>query len=100
MLACAMTMPSIQDLLEKLEAERGSRLISYLTGDRKPFTTQVASDVIHLFQQHLEAIGTQPKISLLLYTRGGDMITPLRLVKLLREYCKKLEVLVPYVSHS
>lgn len=28
------------------------------------------------------------------------MIAPLRLVKLLREYCKRLEVLVPYVSHS
>ena len=89
-----------QDLIKEIENDRGSRLITYITGDRRPFVTKVAEDVIPIFNRHLENIGQQDKISLFLYTRGGDMVTPLRLVKLIRSYCNKFEVLIPYRCHS
>lgn len=87
-------------LIKQIEAQRSSRVISYITGDRAPFTTQIADDGIRLIRKHLDIIGKQDRISLFLYSRGGDMITPLRLCRLIREYSENFEVLVPYRAHS
>ncbi len=89
-----------KSLIQKIERERNSRVISYVTGDRQPFVTKVAEDIIPIFARHLEEIGRQKTISLFLYTRGGDMITPIRLVKLIRSYADEMEVIIPYRAHS
>ncbi|MCK4918951.1 MAG: hypothetical protein KAS01_01040 [Candidatus Pacebacteria bacterium] len=89
-----------QNLIEKIEKERDSKVITYVTGDRQPFVTKVADDIIPIFAKHLEKIGKQNKISLFLYTRGGDMITPIRLIKLIRSYADEVEMLIPYRAHS
>ena len=88
------------DLIKKLETERGSRVISYATGDRLPFATKIAGDVVPLLGTLLDGIGKVKKISLLLYTSGGDMLAPIRIVKLIRNHCENFEVLVPYKAHS
>ncbi|MBI5560183.1 MAG: hypothetical protein HY883_02800 [Deltaproteobacteria bacterium] len=95
-----MSLKDRIDLIKKVEKYRESRLICYVTGDRQPFATKIADDVIPIFERHLQKIGYIPKISLFLYTRGGDMLTPLRLVKLMRNYCQYFEVVVPYRAHS
>lgn len=87
-------------LIKEIEGLRSSRVLSYITGDRAPFTTQIADDVIRIIKKHLDTRGKQKRISLFLYSRGGDMITPLRLCKLIREYTDEFEVLVPYRAHS
>src|SRR5680860_329476 len=89
-----------QNLIKKIESERNSKVITYVTGDRQPFVTKVADDIIPIFAKHLEKIGKQNKISLFLYTRGGDMITPIRLIKLIRSYADEVEMLIPYRAHS
>ncbi len=89
-----------QDLIKKIEKVRGSRLIIYITGDRHPFATQIGDDVIPIFNRHLETFGPQKRISLFLYTRGGDMVAPLRMVKLIRSYTQDFEVIIPYRAHS
>jgi hypothetical protein len=89
-----------EDLIKKIEESRNSRVITYITGDRQPFTTRIADDVIPIFNRHLESMGPQKKISLFLYTRGGDMVAPLRLIKLIRSHCNDFEVLIPYRCHS
>ncbi|MDI6602965.1 MAG: hypothetical protein QME57_02480 [Patescibacteria group bacterium] len=88
------------NLIKNIEENRQSRVITYITGDRQPFATRIADDVIPVFNRHLENIGRVKKISLFLYTRGGDMVAPLRLVKLIRSSCNEFEVLVPYRCHS
>ena len=88
------------DLIKKLETERGSRVVSYATGDRPPFATKIAGDVVPLLGNLLDGIGKVKKISLLLYTSGGDMLAPIRIVKLIRNNCDSFEVLVPYKAHS
>lgn len=88
------------DLIKKLETERNSRVISYATGDRLPFATKIAGDVVPLLGTLLDGIGKVKKISLLLYTSGGDMLAPIRIVKLIRNHCENFEVLVPYKAHS
>lgn len=75
-------------------------MITYVTGDRQPFVTKVADDIIPIFAKHLEKIGKQKTISLFLYTRGGDMITPIRLIKLIRSYADEIEMIIPYRAHS
>lgn len=88
------------ELIKKLEEERGSRVISYTTSDRPPFATKIANDMIPLLGNLLEDIGKVPKISLFLYTAGGDMLAPIRIVKLIRNHCDNFEVLVPYKASS
>lgn len=89
-----------KELIEKLEKERDSRLVIYITGDRQPFNTRIAGDVVPLLNKQLEKIGKCKKISLFLYTSGGDMLAPVRIVKLIRNHCEEFEVLVPYKAHS
>ena len=88
------------DLIKQIEQERGSKVVCYITGDRDKFSTKIGDDVIPILFRHLELIGNTNNIDLLLYTRGGDMVVPIRIVKLIRSYCKKFGVLVPYRAHS
>jgi hypothetical protein len=87
-------------LIKDLEKLRSSKVVCYVTGDRNPFTTKIADDVVPLFEKHLRTVGRSRILSLFLYTRGGDMLAPLRIVKLLRNYCETLEIVVPYHAHS
>ena len=89
-----------KDLIQSLEKERDSRVISYVTGDRPPFATKIAGDIVPLLGNLLDEIGKVKKISLFLYTSGGDMLAPIRIVKLIRNHCDEFEVLVPYKAHS
>jgi len=91
---------SKKDLIKELENKRCSRVISYITGDRPPFSTKIAGDVVLLFGDLLDNVGKVKKISLFLYTSGGDMLVPIRIVKLIRNHCDEFEVLVPYKAHS
>lgn len=91
---------SKKELIEKLEKKRDSRLVTYVTGDRQPFNTRIAGDVVPLLNKQLEKFGKCKKISLFLYTSGGDMLAPIRIVKLIRNHCDDFEVLVPYRAHS
>ncbi|MCX7000255.1 MAG: hypothetical protein NT106_08190 [Candidatus Sumerlaeota bacterium] len=88
------------ELIKQIGKERNSAVICYVTGDRENFNTKIGEDVIPIFFRHLELISNRNNIDLFLYTRGGDMVVPIRIVKLLKSYCKKFSVLVPYRSHS
>lgn len=81
-------------LLNAISDERKSSVISYMTGDRRQLETQISPEVIDLFVEHLDEIGPTSKISLLLYTSGGDTAAAWRLVNLLHTFCDELEVIV------
>jgi hypothetical protein len=87
-------------LIRQLEKMRGCTIISYITGDRDNVNTRIAPDVIPVFYRHLEQSEKRDKIELLLYTRGGDVLTPWRLVHLIREYTNHFNVLVPFRATS
>lgn len=89
-----------KDLIKKLQEERGSKIIVYFTADRQNLGTQMHSDTIPLFFEHLQSIKKVEKIDLFLYTRGGHTLTPNRIVHLMREFCDKLAVLIPFRAHS
>lgn len=87
-------------LYKALEKEFNSKLLVYVTSDRQNMGAQIASDVIDYFIDHLDKIGACDKISLFLYTRGGDTSAARNIVNLLQIYCDKLQVIVPHKAHS
>ena len=88
------------DLYKQLEQEFGSKVLAYITSDRPNMGAQIASDVINYFIDHLDKIGPCKKISLILYTRGGDTSAARNIVNLLRMYADELQVVVPHKAHS
>jgi hypothetical protein len=90
-----------KQLIQQIEGLRESRVITYLTSDRQgPLSARIAMDVIPLISKQLQTIGKTQNIDFLLYSAGGDTMVPWRLVSMIREYCDKFSVLVPYKAHS
>ena len=86
--------------IQKIARLRESAVLCYLTGDRENVNTRIAPDVLPVFYRHLEMIGRRKRIDLFLYTRGGDILTPWRLVHLIREYADEFNVLAPFRAYS
>lgn len=83
-----------------LEENRQSKLLVYITGDRQGMETQIATDILDYFSEHLDKMNKVPKISLLLYTRGGDTMAAWSLVNLIRQFCDEFEVIIPSKARS
>ena len=87
-------------LYKDLESARSSKLLVYITGDRRGLESNIAPDILSIFSRHLDTIGMVDKISLFLYTRGGITLAAWSLVNLIRSFCKEFEVIVPFNCHS
>jgi len=60
----------------------------------------MGQDVYDLFVDQLEAIGKVKRISLYLYSRGGDTNIAWSLCNLIRSYCDEFIVIIPSRAHS
>ena len=89
-----------KDLLAGIEQSRNSKALLYVTGDRPKLGAQIHQEVFDYFVNLLDTVGVTEKISLYLYTRGGDALAAWTLINLIRQYCDKLEVIVPSKCHS
>lgn len=87
-------------LYEKLEKKLNSKVLIYITSDRPGFEASIAQDVIDIFINQLDKTGVVEKISLYLYTRGGDTAAAWNIVNLLRQYCDNLQIVIPHKAHS
>lgn len=87
-------------ILEQLQAELGMPVLAWVTGDRENLITQIGVDQLVRFPRHLDAIGDQDSIAVLLYTRGGDTNVPWSIVNFIRAYANEMTVLVPFCAHS
>ena len=83
------------NLLCKIEENRNSKAILYVTGDRQGLETQLGHDIIDLFVDHLDSLGPVEKISLILNTNGGNTSAAWNLVNLLHMFCDDFEVIAP-----
>ena len=83
------------DLYRQLEEQRGSKLLVYVTSTRQGLETQIANDILPKVAEHLDKIGDTEKISLYLYTNGGNTLTAWSLVNLIRSFCENFEVIIP-----
>ena len=81
---------------EKIEKERNSKVIAYVTGDRPGLETRIGADTPDVFLEHLDKIGKVNKISLILYTCGGDTLAArLQLLKQASHILLLAEVRLP-----
>lgn len=90
-------------LIRAIAKERSSKVLTYICGDRIPVPAQISEDAIRPLIECLDvAIQNKPvdKIDLFLYSRGGQVEVPWKIIAKLRERCKTLGVLVPYKAHS
>lgn len=88
-------------LIEKIEEERNSRVIAYITGDRFGIPpAQIGEDILPRLKEFLSKIGKTEKIDLFLYSRGGMTNVPWMIVSLIREYANNFSVLIPFRAHS
>mgnify|MGYP003575343685 CR=1 FL=1 len=87
-------------LYKKIEEERKSKVLVYITGDKPGMETQISEDVHDYFVNHLDSFNLPNKISLYLYTRGGDTMAAWGLINLLKQFCKEYEVIVPSKARS
>lgn len=83
-----------------IERFTNSKVICYVTGDRPNLEIQIGSDVLEHFVEHLHKIGKTPKISLILYSRGGNTLTGWSLVNLMKQFCDDFQVIIPSKAHS
>lgn len=84
------------DLIQQIEAAReGNKLFCFVTGDRRNHETKIAMDILPFFYEHLFDFGHMSSIDLFLYTSGGDSVAGWGLVNLLREFCDRLNVIIP-----
>jgi len=87
-------------LIKHIQDMRSSKVIAYVTGDRQPIGARIAEDAVRPLYEHLLSIGRNEKIDLFLYSRGGDVSVPWRIVSMFREFCDELSIMVPYKAHS
>lgn len=88
------------ELYQTIERSRNSKVLAYITGDRRGLETMMSSEVVDFFVRHLDHIGVVEKISIVLYTTGGDTLAAWNLVNLLQMFCNELEVIIPSKCRS
>ena len=100
----SMNRDSRLNHIVELEKIRDSRVMVYLTMAKQPLATAIAEDAVALLHKHLRRIaGTTDKLKrldLFLYSHGGDVSVPWRVVSMAREYADEVNVIVPYHCHS
>jgi Serine dehydrogenase proteinase len=90
-------------LIQQIEKRRHSRVIVYCTSDRALGGLpqgQIADDAIRPLHGILRSIGPTKKLDFFLYTRGGAVDVPWRIVRALREYAVEWHCLIPFRAHS
>lgn len=87
--------------IARIETLRDSRVITYVCSDRRGASANIGDDAVRPMYEHVRAIGKTEKLDLFLYSRGGAVDVPWRIVSMLREYAtEQLSVLVPYRAQS
>lgn len=94
---------SRQRLFDELFEHRKRKIITFFTSQKKPeslFSTQIAQDTLPVFYEILKEDNLGTNIDLFLHSSGGQIDTPWPFINLIREYCKKINVLIPWKAHS
>lgn len=89
-------------LIRDIQKARNSYLIALICSDRQPVGGPLDNKTIRPLYDHLRAAKTAgvDNIDLFLYSVGGPVDVPWRLVSKIRECCKRFNILIPYKAHS
>lgn len=85
-----------QEVLKAVESKLQTSLITLYVRVGSSLTSEEVGEIY----KHLSFIGFQEKITLLIAGPGGYPIAATRIVKLIRKFCKHLEIICPSESQS
>ena len=92
------------ELISKIEEKRNTKIITYITSDRKNCTSQISMDAVSIIHDHLLEFDNENnnKLDLFIYSKGGYTNVPWTLVSMFREYSHKgsFNVLIPFRAHN
>lgn len=80
---------------QSIEELRDSKLLIYITGDKPNAQTQIHHEALDFIYDHIDTFNLPRKISLYLYSRGGETLAGWTLVNIIRQFCDDFEVIVP-----
>lgn len=90
-----------QKIYKSIVSIRKKPLIAYVTSIRPNLSGHMAGDAISPIIEQINKIPKSYKeVDFLIISNGGDPITSLRIIGLLRERFEKITVLLPYVAYS
>ncbi len=95
-----MSRASRKAVIEQIEQQRSSRVLTYVTGDRAPTPAQIGDDAVRPIYNHLREIGKVPRLDLFVYSRGGAIDVPWRIISALRAAADEWNVLIPFRANS
>ncbi|MCL1918089.1 MAG: hypothetical protein FWG14_07210 [Peptococcaceae bacterium] len=81
-------------LLKKIEELRSSRVVTYIS--YAPLDDAV---LIPLYQE-LRRMGWVDRLDLIVHSYGGNIDTPYKVVKMMRDFCDHFSVLIPVAAKS
>lgn len=87
-------------LIAELQKARGSTVLCYVTGDRSPVAAQIGDDAIRPIYQLIREAGPCERLDFFLYSRGGAIDVPWRIVSALRGCAKEWNILIPFRANS
>lgn len=85
---------------KEIEAYRHNPLVAYVTSTRANASAIMAADAVREFIDQIEIINEKNSIDILIHSSGGDALTAWKLMSLLREQFKTVNVLVPNMAFS
>lgn len=96
-----MSYGTRKELLRRISEKRNRPLITYVTSIRPNMSCNMAGDAIIPIIEQIDLISeTAKEVDFLIISNGGDPITSLRIMSLLRERFDNISVLLPYVAYS
>jgi Serine dehydrogenase proteinase len=95
-----MGRPERRALIERIEQQRASRVVTYVTSDRPPAPAQIGDDALRPLYDHLRELGHVERLDLFIYSRGGAIDVPWRMVTALRQASDEWNILVPFRANS
>jgi hypothetical protein len=87
-------------LINAIEAARHSKVVCYITSDRQGSAAKIGMDIFPHFYDLLVKAGDHEQVDLFLYSTGGMTMAAWGLVNLIREFCRRFCVLIPFKAQS
>lgn len=88
------------ELYKKIEDYRKRPLIVYATSTRGGVIAHIASDAVRQLINQVDRIDGGNSVDLLIHSSGGDALAAWKIMSILRERFKIVNVLVPYMAFS
>ncbi|MGL4609980.1 MAG: SDH family Clp fold serine proteinase, partial [Trueperaceae bacterium] len=93
-------MQQVLECVQKLEEQRGSRVLLYFLGNMYQNTKMLGPEDVPWLYQVLRTEKLHTNLDVVLHCQGGSVSAAHKIGTLFRGYCDHLTILIPYKAHS